>query len=229
MSTIKVHRITPDDSWEMLWKAWDLARVNYTLTLTLVFLFFIGALFSAIPLIGPLVAGVVTALAPLVFLNACSYWEQGEKSDFSQVMSVYKDQKKLNALLPLLGLQFFLAVIPGLVGLIPILAFIGGILSLITIPLSIVISIAIPILFFNYKDMDYMEALTLATRGSLKNFFPLFVLVTIICFLGFLSLLAMVVGIIFVALPVYMTTPYLWYRAVYEGLEFEKGTEKSLL
>ncbi len=231
MSSIKIHRITADDSWEMMWKGWELARVNYPLALIISILFFVGTILGSIPFVGPLIAGVVTTLAPLVFLEASRLWENGEKGDFQTVMKVFENKDRLNALTPLLLIQLVISAGPGLLAMLPFLGAVVGLLSLITIPISIIVSLSIPILFFNYlyEDMDYKRALSWAVEGIVQNFVAFIVLVLLVCVLSVICLIPLGLGIIFVAFPIYITIGYLWYRSVYEGLQFEKDKEKSLI
>ncbi len=226
---LKVHRITADDSWELLWAGWNLARVNYPLTLGLALCFFLVACFSAIPIVGPVITAVITTVAPLAYLKACHEWENGNKSSFSELMAVYKNQEIIKALLPLLFFQLALSALQALVSAIPAFGYLTGFVTLIFFPLSIVASYAVPILYFNHKNMNLQKSLRLSFEGIIKNMIPFTILGFLVIVIGLVGVLSLMIGLILVALPIYMTITYLWYRAVFEGLEFDKNTEKSII
>jgi len=97
----------------------------------------------------------------------------------------------------------------------------ASILILISLPVAILVGLAYPVLFFNQEKVDYKESLSLAFAGLSKNILPFIVGGFLILVLFFFCAIALVLPIFFIAAPVFITYPYLWYRVVYEDLVLE--------
>ena len=225
MEKLNINKINVDIVWEMIWRGWDLVRVNYLLCVVMVLAFFGGILLGQIPFIGPLISAFIAALAPLAFLEACSKWEKGEQSDFAEIFKVYDNKSRLNKMMPLLIINFVISSAPPLLMYIPFLSGVSSMLSFLTFPVSILISLAYPIFFFNFQSMNVSRSLALAVEGLTKNFAAFVVSGVLLVGIAFISILALALPFVFVAFPVIIAFNYLWYRVIYEDLVIEVKDE----
>jgi hypothetical protein len=220
MDTEEIRKTSHDEVWAMFLKSWELARVNYPLTLTLSFFLVLSCSLSAIPFIGAFISGVALALAPMVFLLAGRQWEQGNASDLKTLMAPLQDQPLRQRMMPLIILQTTTMALPVLIGQVPTLNLLFGWIGLLTLPLSLVLLVAYPILYFQ-PDVKLEQCLSLAIEGISKNLAAFVVAALILFALLTLSALLFVIPLIAIGLPVLFMFQYLWYRVVYEQLVIE--------
>lgn len=225
MSQIKINKINSDVVWELIWKAWDLGRVNYILSLTIVFVFFAALMVGLIPFVGILISGAVGALAPLVFFQASQAWEKGEKSDVKKVMSVFDNKERLQALAPLIGISFLFSAGPTFLQQLPVVGVLAAPLPLLTFPVTIILGMAYPIQFFNFQTVDIKKAISLAAEGLWKNIIPFIVGFFLIAVLSVICTVLLLLPLFLIVGPIFITYNYLWYRVVYEDLVLEVKDE----
>ncbi len=220
MDRSQIRTITVDDVWAMLLRSWELVRFNYGLTLIICFVFAFGGFLSIIPLIGPLIGGAVTAVAPLVFLKAAFDWENGRESSIHDLTAVFSKKTLLQRMLPLLLIHGALYAAPQLIAQIPYFNILFAWLGLFTWPINLLVSVAIPILYFN-ESLNYQKSLSLALDGIIKNIGPFLVGVVLLATLLMVCTILLVLPLFFIGVPVLFVFQYLWYRVVYEGLTVE--------
>lgn len=225
MEKFKINKISVDVVWEMIWRGWEISRVNYPLTIGIVFIFFFGMMFGAIPFVGPIITAALATAFPLVFLTACSHWEKNNGSNLNEIMAVFKRNDLIQAMTPLLAINFALGAVPGVAAQIPFLATITTMFSFAIFPLSILLNLAVPIFFFNYKSMTVQKSITLAVEGLGKNIVPFIVGGILLMAITVFSAIALVLPLLLVGIPILMTYQYLWYRVVYEDLVLEVKDE----
>ncbi len=228
MNEIKVNKIDGDVVWEMMFKAWELARVNYALVVGLIALEFLLIFPSSlVPYLGSLLNSVIGFLFLLMFFKGFSGWEKGESLKFANLTEVYKNKERMAAIYPLLGVYIFTNIISA--GLISLGSLGTGLSFLFLTPVSIVLTMSLPILFFNYQKIDFKDEIRLAVQGLLKNVGAFFIGLFLVVAMFVLSTVFLVLPVFLIAIPVFMGYQYLWYRCVYEGLTFAEATDKEFI
>ncbi len=218
MEKLKIHKIDSDVVWELIFKGWELVRVNYTLTVSIIGILFLSFFLGLIPFIGVLLAGIIGAFVPLAFYQSCSRWEKGEKGSFSDATSVFQNSELIGKMIPLIIINIVISGVPSLLqqmGLGVVLMSLG------TFPITVLVGAAYPILFFNYKKMDFVGAITTAIEGIGKNIIPFIIGFILLTVFGAIAMICLVLPFVFVALPTIFGYNYLWYRCVYGGLGIE--------
>ena len=217
MKTDKINRVPLGIGWEILWKAWDLIKVNYNLSVLISFFYFLLITLPSViteTVISQIFASLLTPIFCIIFTICSFHWEKGEPYSLTEIFNDLKDKKIMKPLLPVIISHFLLdmAMYYGMTYIVFIYPF---------------IFFCYPILFFN-TEMDFKKALLKSFQGFLINFFPgiicglLWLLLFIIC------LLCLVLPVIFVALPVGFSSSYLLYRVIFEDLKLESD-EKPIL
>ncbi|MEM7647131.1 MAG: hypothetical protein AAF203_09495 [Pseudomonadota bacterium] len=225
---MKTNTISAEITWEMIRHSWELIKVNYRLCLALVVIVLAAAFLGSIPFVGFLFGAALSAVLPLLFLPAMRLWEGGQPGDLKQRLAIKDDKKTLSRLLPLLIVQFALNAIPnGLAAFSFLGPTISSSLSMLSLPFSLLIGLAIPILLFN-SDQDAAGSVQWALKGLLKNIFPFIVGALLLGVLALVSVLFFVVPFFFITLPIIMGYNYLWYRVVHEDLVIEVRKEDLL-
>ncbi len=225
MKKVRVNKISSDTVWEMLWKGWALAKVNYSLSLlTVLFVMVVMTFLSVIPGLGELAAAIFRCVIPIIYLVLCQKWEKGEPGSFDDVIQIFKDKETFLHLFPMFGLSFAVAILVTFFdnALPPASAVIFGLF--IASPMAVIIPIAITVMYFN-RELDWIEALRVSTKGLWVNAIPFAVEMVLVMVLFVLSTLALVLPLFLIALPTLMTLQYLWYRLVHEDLVLESNDE----
>ncbi len=220
MTENDINRITVDDVWAMILKSWELAKFNYGLTLTIGFFIALGAFLSTIPFLGPFLGGLVSALSPLIFLKAAKQWENGHASHVNELVDTVKNRPLLEKMLPLMLIQAAAYAGPQLIAQIPYVNVMFGWIGLFTLPISLVVNVAFPILFFN-QNLPYQKTISLALDGIIKNIGPFAFGVLILMGLLIVSTILFVLPLFLVGLPIFFIFQYIWYRVIYEDLRVE--------
>ncbi len=220
MEKTDIRRITVDDVWPMLLKSWDLVKFNYGLTLVICIVLAFGAFLSSLPIVGALIGGLLSAYAPLVFLKAAFEWENGRESDANELIATIKSKELFDHMFPLIIIQLALYAAPVLIAQIPFLNILFGWIGFFTFPITCVVGVAYPILYFN-RDVPYQKSLALALDGIIKNIGPFLVGLCILVALLVVSTILLVIPLFLVGLPVLFVYQYIWYRVIYENLTVE--------
>lgn len=216
MEKLTIHKIDSDIVWELIFKGWELVRVNYGLTLVLIGIMFLSFFLGLVPIVGIIGASVIGAFIPLAFYHCCAKWEKGEKGSFADATSVLQNSELISKMLPLMVINIVVSAGPNIMGQLGLGI---GLLSVSTFPITVLVGAAYPILFFNYKKMDFIGAFTTALEGIGKNIIPFIIGFVLLGVFSIIAIVCLVLPFVFVALPTIFGYNYLWYRAVYEGLK----------
>ena len=71
-------------------------------------------------------------------------------------------------------------------------------------------------------------AINLVFDAIAKNLVPFLVALCMLIALFAAGFIALIVGVLFLSLPIYHCFIYLWYRVIFEGLGFDLG-DKSII
>lgn len=218
---MKVNKISVDDVWEMIWKAWELARVNYSLTLLVVLLYIIIMACGSIPGVGFVLTSFVTIFLPLVGLIVGKEWENGRPGSVDFIVNKIKDKETLNQMKPIMIFYFVFSLLSGALNQFEAASTMGLIgISFVTTTVSVITGVAYALLYFN-KETRMGQAFELAVQGCLKNFFPLFIGGILLAVISAISMLLLILPFFLITLPIFTIYNYLWYRLVYEDLTFK--------
>ena len=231
--------------WEILWKAWDLAKVNYKLSVLISFIIFllliiipfiigfiIGALGEVVnfssenaqvisQIFGIIIGSFIAAIVPLIYTICAFHWEKREPYSLTKILADLKDKKIMRSFLPVITVFFLLSSGPGIIGILndtmtaPVLAF-----TVLTYPLLFVFNFCYPLLFFK-PETGLGGAFIKSLQGILKNILPLIIGLILVGLLLIICAICLVLPIILIAAPVYISFYYLWYRVIFEDLKLE--------
>ena len=88
-------------------------------------------------------------------------------------------------------------------------------------------TMAYPIMLFN-PVIKLEQAINLVIDAIAKNIAPFLVAFCMLVALFMVGAIALLVGVLFVSLPVYHCFSYIWYRVIFEGLGFNVS-DKSII
>lgn len=216
MTDLKIKYINTDIVWEIFSKSWELIRVNYALTLGIVAIFIPSIALALVPIAGPVLGGLCGSLITFLFYAAFPIWEKGNPGTFSEISQSLKNNELVAKVVPLYLINLLLSAGPQFIKLDPTSS-VG--FSLITLPLTVVIGMAIPIVIYNYQTVPFTKAITSAVEAILKNFIAFVVGFFLLSVVMVLTLLACAIPFFLVGFPIALAFNYLWYRCVFEDLE----------
>lgn len=227
MHKLPIKTVTIDTVFEMLWKAWELAKAHYAMVWILIVLFMINEALSSTSVFG-LFFVIFSSLLPVFFLIAADAWEKGIPITVKEVFSAVFDGKLLIRLAPLMGLKVVFSILILFMPALPILP--GGATlatSILTIPITFFFSMALPILLFN-SELKTVDTLELSAIGIYKNLIPAIAGFFILSVLIFVTIIVFVLPFIFITVPILLLQTYLWYRAIYTEIDMKVENKKII-
>ncbi len=132
---MKINKVSMNTGWKILWKAWDLATVNYKLSLLLSFIILLDISLDLIILfitnttlnsflgwstflsedeiwlvevIKVIITSLIMSLITIVYTICSFHWERGEPYSMKKILADLMDKKIMKPLLPLIAVSFLL-------------------------------------------------------------------------------------------------------------------------
>lgn len=251
MEKKQINKVPLGIGWEILWKAWDMAKVNYRLSVLISVIIFplllipsiIGFVmgFTNIILLGEIISSAnvhvinqifgiiivsfITALVP-VFHTICAFhWEKRELYSLMEILSDLKDKKNIKLFFPVVTVSFLLSSLSGIIGIFNNMAAINDMVLtyIFTIPISMFMFILIFCypILFLKPEMGLVRAFIQGLQGILKNILPFIIGFILMVFLFVACAICLLLPVILVAMPVSVSFYYLWYRVIFEDLKLE--------
>ena len=244
MKTNQINKVSLGVGWDIIWKAWDMAKVNYGLS---VLISFIISFLFLIPVVREVVIGLTnnvfsevifsenvqvmgrifefivssftTALVPVVYVICAFHWEKGEPYSLRQIIADLKDKKNIKLFFPVVSVSFFLSFVSWVLNILDNMV-LTYIFTIITSMFTILLNFCYPILFFK-PEIGLGKALVKSLQGTLKNILPFVIGLILMGFLLIVCAICLLLPVILVSAPVSISFYYLWYRVIFEDLKLE--------
>lgn len=216
-----------DYSWIVFRASWKLLPHQYgLLLLTVIIVMCAGTLLHQVDFVGPVVSTILSAfIAPGLFLILKNISEK-KPTNLGLLFFAFQNEAMTKKLIPYViantGISLLLAVLSwamlrpqlnlgdSLTFVIPVLTFIWTVLNFFSIPLML------------FKNRTYVETFSLNIAAFTSNLRVVFLYVLCTVMFVFACTMALVLPVIFVALPMLQLNNYLLYAALFENLELEK-------
>jgi hypothetical protein len=229
---IPVRSIPTNYSYLLLTSGWKVLKANYGIILgTTIFQFVLLFILTKIPVIGPLVAGLVTAaLAPGVW-RMCRKWVAGQLTQFDEIFYLFTDSELLGRVAPLFVIVFIFnsgstlatwrllalngnALAPWSLMWMTLFYLLYGLFTFFSAPLIVL------------QGKRLSQTLLPSARGILKNLLPLLLTCVLYFVLCVVSLALVILPFVFITLPLAVLVFYLIYATIFEGLNLPEDVKE---
>ncbi len=163
--------------------------------------------------VGSILSSVILALLSPGVLMLVSSWVKAQKPDFNKILIVFNDREVFNRVFPYvvfsgaLALASSILVMFGMYGL-------SALLSLAALPFT---TFCLPLMVFN--NLPLKEALKKSLDGFVQNILPLLLCGVVGVLIALAALIALVLPLVFIAVPMFSLVPYLTYYSVFAGAD----------
>ncbi len=223
------HVISNDTALVILTAAWRLLKRHYEILLgSSLFIFGTLLAMEMVPY-GKLVSSI-----PIVFLSVGQMYIirqliDGKPADFKNLFQAFENQQWLRALLPLALSGVGIALLQkALSRMLEGGVFAGFVETMLNLTLMLIwvalTAFSGPLIVF--KDKPFRESIELNLRATTANWQPLLVFTMYLLGIIVFSALCFLLPLFFIALPVILTSGYLTYACLFEGLNVAVLSER---
>lgn len=230
-NTAAIRTIPVRYSYLILTSSWKVLKNYYGIILGVtVFQFVVIFAATKVPVIGQILAGLISvALSPGMW-RMCQRWVKGQPSKFEDQFSLFSDSELFGRMIPLFALTF---VFNGMAALIIWRSALSGGTPTITDALAWMSPIYLIYgLFTTYSGPQIVlqgkklkDTFLPSASGILKNLGPLFLLILLYILLAIISTLALLLPLLLITLPMTYFIFYLTFATIFDGLMLPEGVQ----